>query len=447
MRGRVIHRDVKRLRVAHHREGEHYVRAPWSVRLPYHLNPPLRRSRTEHGAETRHGRAARTRTTHWRGMSYAVGVLLAVLLVAGALVRWLPEGGVEEVPRPAGPSVAPPTGSPVFDGLASGWTNLPAPPEVRNRAAMAWTGQELLVWSGYVFTGGGDKPVEADGFVFDARAQSWEQMAASPLAPRAYPASAWTGDELLIWGGADGRREQFFDDGAAYDPRADSWRLLPQAPIEARAPLFVWTGHELIVWGTAVRVDHRPRDGAAYDPLTNSWRKIATSPIELTDATAVWTGREMIVFGAALHGGNFPESKTAIGAAYDPKSDTWRELPKSELSPQASTAAWNGREVIAWDYLNATEAYDPRANSWRQLPDVPLRAGECVPESVSIEGHIFGTYCGQLALYEPAADRWRDISRRELFGSGFELVAAPPAVLLLSRNVDTDEEQMLAYRP
>jgi hypothetical protein len=47
----------------------------------------------------------------------------------------------------------------------------------------------------------------------------------------------------------------------------------------------------------------------------------------------------MIVFGAALHGGNFPETPTAIGAAYNPASDTWRRLPESDIDPNANTAA------------------------------------------------------------------------------------------------------------
>jgi len=340
-----------------------------------------------------------------------------------------------------------PEGS-AFEELPVGWTELPAPPEVRTRAATAWTGEKLLVWGGYVFTGSGDKPPEADGFVFDARARRWVQMAASPLAPRAYPASTWTGDELLIWGGSDGRQERFFDDGAAYDPNTDTWRRLPQAPIEPRAPLWVWTGQELIVWGTAVRVNDRPRDGAAYDLGTDTWRRIAEAPIELSDSTAVWTGQEMIVFGAALHGGNVPESKTAIAAAYDPKADTWRTLPDSELSPQASTAAWNGRELIAWDYLNGTAAYDPGTDRWRTLRDVPLDAGECSPDSVSVRTYVFGHYCGAMAVYDRAADSWRDISRREFFGGwGFELVSAEPIALLLGRSIETGERRMLAYRP
>lgn len=272
-------------------------------------------------------------------------------------------------------------------------------------------------------------------------------MAVSPLARRAFPASAWTGEELLIWGGSDGRQERFFDDGAAYDPKTDTWRRLPEVPIGARAPLSVWTGREFIVWGTAIRMHPRPRDGAAFDPAENSWRTIAKAPIELTDATAGWTGREMIVFGAALHGGNFPETKTAIGAAYDPKTDTWRTLPRSELSPQASTAAWNGREMIAWDYLNGTAAYDPAADSWRKLQDVPVESGECVPKSVPVGSYVIGDYCGQTAVYDAEVDGWNNISRRDFVGWGFELIAADRFVLLLGRNGDTGEERMLAYRP
>jgi hypothetical protein len=217
----------------------------------------------------------------------------------------------------------------------------------------------------------------------------------------------------------------------------------------------VWTGEELIVWGTAVRVDDRPRDGAAYDPATDTWRRIADGPIDLTDATAVWTGDEMMVFGAALHGGNFPETETAIGAAYDPDADSWRELPPSELSPQASTAAWNGREMIAWDYLNGTAAYDPVSDRWRELPRVPIDDYECSPQSVSIPGQVvIGNYCGITPLFSVAKDRWRDVSRRDLSGWVLEPVAAGSAVLIMGHGLELSDVpdqafdmRMLAYVP
>lgn len=359
------------------------------------------------------------------------------LLAACAALLVLAACGGGELPREAGP----------LDDLPPGWTTLPKPPEVRGGAAMAWTGDAALVWGGYEFPGYGEEILWTGGFVFDGATRDWHPMADSPLAARVRPASAWTGRELLIWGGTDIRDEHFFGDGAAYDPSADAWRELPPAPISGRAPLAVWTGDELLVWGTAVRVDPRPRDGAAYDPATNDWRKIAESPIELTDATAVWTGRELIVFGAALDWGNRAETKTAIAAAYDPETDRWRRLPDSALSPQASTAAWVGDELVAWDYASGTATYSPENDEWRALSDVPLDSGECSPESVAVGDWVLGEYCGLFARYEPARRRWSDFAGTEFAGWGFELVAADPVALLLGRNADTGKERMLAYRP
>jgi hypothetical protein len=328
------------------------------------------------------------------------------------------------------------------------WTMLPPPREIRTSAAFGWTGDQLIVWGGYVYTGYGGESSESDGFAFDARTRAWRDIAASPLSPRTVPAAAWTGSELLVWGGSTTPSiEGFLADGAAYDPAVDAWRMVPPAPVSARAPLSVWTGSELIVWGTSVRVDERPRDGAAYDPATNTWRSITDAPIELTDATASWTGREMIVFGAALHGGNKPESKNAIAAAYDPARDEWRRLPVSRLSPQASTSSWNGRELIAWDYEHASAAYDPRTNEWRDLPRVPLDFAECVPESVRMGPDVFGEYCGSMAVFDRSDDEWRDVTRRPYRGWGFTLVGAGRVALLFGRRIGTKEKGMLLYRP
>ena len=378
----------------------------------------------------------------------AAGLALGVF-AAGAAVAWQAfhpersgERGTDELTVAPSPSA--------FEQLPAGWTELPSPPEARAAPAEAWTGDRLLIWGGFVYTGYSDEEAKGDGFAFDARAGTWEPISPSPLAARVSPASEWTGEEMLVWGGSDLENKQvsrYFGDGAAYDPRTDTWRNLPPAPLSPRAPMSVWTSRELIVWGTAHRLNDRPRDGAAYDPATNSWRTIAEAPIEVTDATAVWTGQEMIVFGAALHGGNFPESETAIGAAYHPATDTWRRLPDSELSPQASTAAWNGREMVAWDDLHGTAAYDPAGESWRRLPKVPLENRGCCPQSVAVGGYVFGTYTGQMTLFDPLDDSWHDISRPDLTDWGFQLVAADPAVLLLGRDVETKEVLMLAYRP
>jgi hypothetical protein len=253
-----------------------------------------------------------------------------------------------------------------LSGIPEGWTELPAPPDIRSGAVQVWTGSQLLIWGGS--PGWSDEtPPERDGMAFDASSKTWIEIPPAPIHGRSFPAYAWTGRELLIWGGWDGSwsgdEPVTLSDGAAYDPATNQWRVLPLSRLTARAPLFAWTGEELIVWGTSFRTRHRPLDGAAYDPVSDSWRMIAEGPIELTDAVGVWTGTEMIVFGAALHGGNFPETSTAIGAAYNPVSDTWRPAPESDIDPNANTASWLHDRLIAWDYSSHTSAYSPGSDT------------------------------------------------------------------------------------
>jgi N-acetylneuraminic acid mutarotase len=385
-----------------------------------------------------------------RGRRLAAAAVSLAVFVAAAVFAWdLSHLDPTFGPRP----------SPAVD-LASefpeGWSELPAPPEVRSEAATAWTGSQLLVWGGYEFTGSGDEDPSGGGFVFDGATRTWEALPDSPLFGRSDPAAAWTGEELLIWGGFDGgyREPPYFDDGAAFDPLTGRWRMLPAAPIGARAPFSVWTGQELIVWGSTHRFAGLP-DGAAYDPTTNTWRTIADGPIDITDGSAVWTGEEMIVFGAALDSRNHADTPTAIAVAYDPAADTWRELPPSDLSPQAITAAWVNGELIAWDYEHATAAYDPGTDVWRTLPRVPLSFAECRPESVATSQLVFGNFCGQTVLFSSKEDAWHREAILGLDREGccrvLEPVAAGNVVLVQSHSygmgLGEPDRRMFVYNP
>jgi hypothetical protein len=217
-----------------------------------------------------------------------------------------------------------------------GWTRFQAPPEQRSGDTWVWAGSELLV-------AGGCDPHQVEDrcretrtvYAFDPAIGSWGIVQPS-LSPMADTDAVWTGRDAIFLETV-GRAGPIV--GQAYEPSSDSWRSIEQAPIgRAYGTVLVWTGDELIVWGGGNRGNGRTNQGAAYDPTSDSWRRIADAPIGLNLASGVWTGREMIVFGSLLSHANKASSSTSLGEAYDPTSDTWRELPASALSPQATSA-------------------------------------------------------------------------------------------------------------
>jgi hypothetical protein len=247
----------------------------------------------------------------------------------------------------------------------------------------------------------------------------WQALPALPaglLAPRGQAAVVWTGRQLLVWGGVSGHPLRVHDDGAAYDPATRRWTPLPRAPdaqwLEGNGGLAAWTGRELLVWGgfTVPEPVGRPNvgwpdRGVAYDPQRRTWRTLPPPPAELKQfhLWSVWTGRELLAGGVEEAG----DRGGAAVAAYDPAADRWRMLPPSPgLSLggrhlEARTAMWAGSRLLVWNYLRATAraaddengasdrpdtrpagidlwALDPAAGQWSVLPAPPDAVGEVV---------------------------------------------------------------------
>jgi hypothetical protein len=293
-----------------------------------------------------------------------------------------------------------------WSGYAVGWSRLSAPPEERWGEAWVWVGSELLV-------AGGCNPDVEDRcsetratFAFDPAVGSWRsvQSSVSPMVD-AEPVS--TGSEALFiqTSGEDGPII-----GQAYDPVADEWRAIPPAPLDrAHGVLTVWTGDELIIWGGGDR-SHPRLQGAVYDPTSDTWRRIADAPFGLNLASGVWTGREMVVFGSLLDGSNHSATPTSVGEAYDPATDRWRELPPSALSPQATSAALVGDQLVAWDYEAQSQEYDPTRDRWSAPLHMPFEGSECYPDSIVVAGLLFAWFCGKAALFDEGTSAWQRIN-------------------------------------
>jgi len=254
---------------------------------------------------------------------------------------------------------------------------LPATPSIRAWHTAVWTGREMIVWGGEAF--GGRR--RADGARYNPAANVWTSIPGNlPNTPsaRSHHTAVWTGRELIIWGGYDGRNA--LNDGARYDPVANRWTPIPNSLTATPAPRWnfaaAWTGRELIVWGGNNRT--LLNDGGRYNPAENSWQTITTidAPTARNGEMAVWTDTELIVWGGQDRRHTFND-----GGRYDPVANRWTALPGgAPASRQAHTTVWTGREIIVWGgdggggiYLNDGGRFNPSANSWTAILPSPTK--------------------------------------------------------------------------
>jgi N-acetylneuraminic acid mutarotase len=257
--------------------------------------------------------------------------------------------------------------------LASG----PAPKMAQTTDTAVWTGSEMLVLG---LTSAAYNPARG----------TWRLLARGPY-PAGGAAVAWTGHQVIIWGGVC--CAGLSADGASYTPATDAWQKLPTAPLQPqRDAMGAWTGKEMIVaggyTGTLGSTQKLLRNAAAYNPVTRTWRKLPPMPGPRYGATAVWDGIEVLFLGGMLPGANVP-SATAV--AYNPATNRWRSLPAMEFGRSQFAAVRTGRHVLVWGGMTGTfgaqvipphgSAYNPVTNQWSVLPQAPLR-GRANPTAV-----------------------------------------------------------------
>lgn len=169
-------------------------------------------------------------------------------------------------------------------------------PTPRVTCMSVWTGSELLVWGGFETVG---ISIADTGARYHPATDTWAPMSTTgaPTA-RTWAAAAWSGSEMMIWGGYD---NTWLGDGARYDPASDTWT--PMTATGAPSPRYlhsgVWTGSQLIIWGGASGSTHY-EDGALYDPISDSWTptSLVNAPDGRRDHGAVWADTMMIVWGS-----------------------------------------------------------------------------------------------------------------------------------------------------
>lgn len=288
------------------------------------------------------------------------------------------------------------------------------------------------------------RPVDAEW----ALSRDWEPLAAGPLGPRWPAVIAWTGQEIVLWGGEPVGGGGAMRGGAAYRPATNSWRELSGGPLTSTAEAaWVWTDDELVIWN----------DGpiaAAWQPDTNTWRTIDDWPLRGSPyRRAAWTGEGILDADRGLivdprTGDSRPiaeppslhQRATVVWAdgdhvvvtgdgSYNLQADTWTDMPPSGLTPLATSGTWTGIEVVAVDYEMRSAGYDPSTNSWTRYPDVPLRFSECAPRAHTLLGRPVVEHCSGIAVWDPGHSTWiplafpQPLVSTQLISTGSELYA------------------------
>ena len=287
----------------------------------------------------------------------------------------------------------------------SGWTRLPAPSKVPEGSELLAAGDRLLLAGGcahdYRDVGGCGRSRRV--YAFTPSSAEWNEL---PRPPQGIGGSAaWTGEEAIFLD-TSGRRPA---SGVALDPDTGTWGEIPDGPVSAANAEAVWAGERVVVWGSRGRNGSGEAEGATFDPATGKWSRIAEAPVSLNLFDLVWTGSEVIAFGSRLDRRNWSGTKTAIGAAYDPASDTWRRLPPSDLNPQATTASWFDGALIAYGYDGRSQAYLPDRDRWQRTQKMPLDFSECYPDSIASATSLIAFYCGQIVTLDSADGRWKPL--------------------------------------
>ena len=277
-----------------------------------------------------------------------------------------------------------------YDPLADSWTSMSTTgaPSRRHGSTSVWAGDRLIIWGGWdeevvptccvnSFCANCNGQVSTGG-MYNPVTDSWTPTSTTN-APRAEQASAvWTGSRMIVFGGHTNHVlafaglfkpiANFYGPGGIYDPVANHWAPLPAYIGGRDSHVAAWAGDRMLIWGgitTAVFqnggfVTNAYHDGAAYDPASGIWSQIPApgTPLNCCKASSVWTDRNLIVWGGSLSGND--------GALYDPTLNAWSptSLASAPEARTGSSAVWDGAGMIVWggassNYLSTGGRYVP----------------------------------------------------------------------------------------
>ena len=290
--------------------------------------------------------------------------------------------------------------------------------------------------------------------------EGWRRGSPGPLRHRDFAVRAWTGSELVVWGG-----DPAGDSGAAYDPAADRWRVIAPAPIPARCragvgldrPGGARVGPGLPADPGAVARSGSRHDtaGAAYDPAADRWRVLpdrsdhgqfdpCPSGPGPSGSSPTPPGRRPPSTRPAAGGGRCRRSpgRTRSSSGNGPAGRSWSSAPRSREragpgrrrlpalggGARSRPGRWRalpGAAVSNWPPppCGTVSGSSPGTRTSTPSPStrMPTTAGrpagsspvdfaDCSPAGGRASAtSVFAEQCGQGAIFRPSTGNWEQI--------------------------------------
>ena len=292
---------------------------------------------------------------------------------------------------------------------ANSWMPASAGISPRVGAQSVWTGTKNIILGGY-----SNNILVNDGATYDPTLDSWFTISGvGAPSPRDQQVVLWTGTEMIVWGGyIYNSGYTYFNDGAKYNPATNTWTpMTTTGALTGRAGCaFAWTGSELIIWG-GNNGSGALTDGARYKPASNSWAPMNTTvnPGQRFGFGQAFSTTDLYVWGG------FFGPLVANGYKYNYATDTWSLLPVTGTPPTGKNGPvvkWTGSKLIVWGgssadlvtHFNTGSIYDPATTSWTAMTNSTVTGVGLAGAMFNNKLYLWGIAGGQ--YYDVALNNW-----------------------------------------
>ena len=189
-----------------------------------------------------------------------------------------------------------------YDPGTDSWTSVAAlnSPLKRSRHTAIWTGSKMIIWGGGYLTSSLNWSHRAAYGIYDPVADQWSTgVTAGEPAARSDHSAVWTGSQMIIWGGWNGNtfEEKRLRSGGCLDFTGGMWTDVPMddAPSSRAGHCSAWTGREMIVWGGSI--SGSTQSGGRFSPSTVAWSvmPIDDAPSGGNRGACAWTGEAFYI--------------------------------------------------------------------------------------------------------------------------------------------------------